>query len=311
MTSQLGPPKNLNRLLTHADIYSSININILNYTPPAGRLVHIEFRRAGPNRSLALEADSVVNDTTTATMSPPVEDIDLRELERLDAESLLRFAFETFGPRAAIGTSLQKTGVVAIDLVHKLDIPYRVFFIDTLMNNPETYELFAEVQQRYEIPIEVFAPTDEELDSLHRTWGQYAHFVQRATCCHTRKRLPMQRAMQTMDAWISGLRSDQSEHRQQEASKVSWTLDNQGRRILKINPLLDWTAEQVDRYTRQHALPYNKLYDYVSPYNERYTTIGCKACHIPIHAHWDLRSGKFPWEQGRKKCGLHDRGSGI
>ncbi len=240
-----------------------------------------------------------------------IEDVKLEELENLDAASLLRFAFKTFGPRATIGTSLQKTGVVIIDLAHQLGIPYRVFFIDTLMNNRETYELFDEVQQRYDLSIETFAPTEEEIDSLYRMWGQYAHFIQRETCCHMRKQLPLQRAMQTMDVWVCGLRADQSKHRQEETSKVSWAYDSQGRKILKINPLLDWTSKQVDEYTREHELPYNKLYDFVSPYNERYMTIGCKACHIPIPDHWDCRAGKFPWEQGKKECGLHQNGSGI
>ena len=244
-------------------------------------------------------------------MNPPVENIDLAELEKLDATALLRFAFETYGPRAAIGTSLQKTGVVTIDLAHKLGIPFRVFFIDTLMNPPETYELLAEVEQRYGLKIEVFAPTDAELHSLYGTWGQHAHFIQRTSCCHTRKQFPMRRAQKTMDAWISGLLSDQSKHRKKEAQKVSWAQDTDGRPILKINALLDWTAQQVDDYTLEHELPYNKLYDYVSPYNERYTTIGCQACHIPIQAHWDPRAGKFPWEQGSKECGLHQDGSGI
>lgn len=240
-----------------------------------------------------------------------VDELDLERLEQLDAPSLLRFAFETFGERAAIGTSLQKTGVVIIDLAHKLGIPYRVFFIDTLMNNDETYELFDEVQQHYDISIENFAPKQEEVESLMRAHGQYAHFLARTTCCHTRKSLPMQRAMKTMDTWITGLRSDQSDHRQKRARRASWAYDTTGRKVLKLAPLLGWTAEQVDDYTREHGLPYNKLYDYVSPYNERFTTIGCRTCHIPIQEHCEPRAGKFPWEQGKKECGLHQDGSGI
>jgi phosphoadenosine phosphosulfate reductase len=240
-----------------------------------------------------------------------LEEVDIERLQQWDAESLLRYAFETFGQRAAIGTSLQKTGVVMIHMAQALGVPCRVFFIDTLVNNPETYELCDEVEKRYGISIERFAPTDEEVEALRNEWGQYAHYFARTRCCHVRKSLPMQRAMKTLDAWIAGLRADQSDFRRKQACKVSWARDPEGRKILKINPLLDWTAEQIDDYTREHDLPYNKLYDYVSPYGERFTTIGCRVCHIPIQENLDSRAGKFPWEQGARECGLHIDGSGI
>ncbi len=240
-----------------------------------------------------------------------LEDLDIESLEQLDAEALLRYAFETFGQRAMIGTSLQKTGIVMIHMAQELGIPYRVFFIDTLVNNPETYELCDEVEQRYGISLERFAATDEELGDLRNEWGQYAHYLARTQCCHVRKTLPMQRVMKQLDVWISGLRADQSAFRKQEAKKVSLVRDPQGRKVLKINPLLDWTVEQVDEYTQKNGLPYNKLYDYVSEYDERYVTIGCQTCHIPIRANLDSRAGKFPWEQGKRECGLHLGGSGI
>ena len=239
------------------------------------------------------------------------EELDIEPLETLETNALLRYAFETMGDRAAIGTSLQKTGIVIIDMVHKLGIPFRVFFIDTLVNNPETNELCDEVENRYGISLERFSPTDAEIEGLCREWGQYAHFLARSQCCHVRKTLPMQRAMKTLDAWIAGLRTDQSEFRKQQTRKVSWVRDPRGRKVLKINPLLDWSVEQVDEYTKSNDLPYNKLYDYVSPYGERFTTIGCSTCHIPIHENLDTRAGKFPWEQGVRECGLHLDGSGI
>lgn len=237
--------------------------------------------------------------------------VDLYELERLDASALLRFTLDTYGERAAIGTSLQKTGIVVVDLAHRLEVPYRVFFIDTLMNPPETYALLAEVEQRYGITIERYSPTPEEVETLYRECGQYAHFLARTRCCLTRKTLPMQRVLRSLDAWVAGLRADQSELRRQKARKVSWVTDPAGRRILKVNPLLDWTEAQVEDYTKRHGLPYNRLYDYVSPYGERYTIIGCQTCHIPVQRRWDPRAGKFPWENGHKECGLHFDGGGI
>ena len=238
-------------------------------------------------------------------------DIDIDALTSLGPEELLRYAGETFGDRAAIGTSLQKTGTVMIDMACKLGLPLRVFFIDTLLNHDETYELLGDIEKRYGITIERFSPDGEEIESLNRSVGQYAHFLARPMCCRVRKVGPLRKALATLDVWISGLRADQSEHRRKEASKAGWTHVQHDRVILKLNPLLDWTAEDVDRYIAENQVPYNKLYDYVSPYGERYNVIGCRMCHIPVRDEFDPRLGKFPWEQSRKECGLHDHGSGI
>jgi len=238
-------------------------------------------------------------------------DIDIDALASLGPEELLRYASETFGDRAAIGTSLQKTGTVMIDMACKLSLPLRVFFIDTLLNHDETYELLGDIEKRYGITIERFSPDPEEIESLNKSVGQYAHFLARPTCCQVRKAGPLQKALATLDVWISGLRADQSEHRRKEASRVGWTHVAEDRTILKLNPLLDWTGEDVDRYIADNEVPYNKLYDYVSPYGEKYNVIGCRMCHIPVRDEFDPRLGKFPWEQSKKECGLHDHGSGI
>ena len=229
----------------------------------------------------------------------------------MEAEELLRLAFEQFGPRAAIGTSLQKTGIVMIDLAASLGLDFRVFFVDTLLNHAETYDLLAEVEERYGIEIERFSPNPASVKELMDAFGQSAHFFNRQMCCRVRKEQPFQDALATLDVWISGLRSAQSEHRQENARKASFIQDVRRRRILKLNPLIDWTDQQIDEYTRSHSLPTNKLYEYVSPYGERYTVIGCQPCHVPIKDSLPKRMGKFPWEHGTKECGLHIDGGGI
>lgn len=238
-------------------------------------------------------------------------EVHLDRLAAMGAADLLRYAFETFGRRAAIGTSLQKTGVVIVDMAHRLGVPCRVFFIDTLLNHDETYELLEEIEKRYGITVERFTPDPDDIESLNRSVGQYAHFLARPLCCEVRKTRPLRKALATVDAWISGIRADQSEHRRDRARRAAWVRHESGRKILKLNPLLDWTAEDVDRYTRENNLPRNKLYDYVSPYGERFSVIGCRTCHIPIREGLDPRAGKFPWERSKKECGLHEHGSGI
>ncbi len=239
------------------------------------------------------------------------EEINLDKLQEMSAEQLLRYAFEQFDGRAAIGTSLQKTGIVMIDLAASLKVDFRVFFIDTLLNHDETYQLLDEVQERYGIEVERFSPSAEAVKELTDMFGQSAHFFNRQMCCRVRKEQPLQEALSTLDVWISGLRADQSAHREEHARKASFVQDVSRRRIVKLNPLIDWTDEQVEAYTREHSLPTNKLYDYVSPYDERYTVIGCTPCHVPVKEAMDKRMGKFPWEHGIKECGMHIDGGGI
>jgi phosphoadenosine phosphosulfate reductase len=238
-------------------------------------------------------------------------EVNLDALGAMGPEELLRYAAETYGDRAAIGTSLQKTGTVMIDMIHRMGLPLRVFFIDTLLNNDETYELLEEFETRYEMTIERFRPSPDAIESLYKSVGQYAHFLARPTCCQVRKSGPLQEALSTLDVWISGLRADQSEGRRKGAFKAGWTGIQKGRSILKLNPLLEWSVKDVDRYIAEHNVPYNKLYDYESEYGEKYNVIGCRVCHIPVREDFDPRIGKFPWEQSKKECGLHDHGGGI
>ncbi len=239
-----------------------------------------------------------------------IHDVNLDELNAMDAQSLLRFAFEHFGQRAAIGTSLQKTGVIMIDLAREIDLGLRVFFVDTLLNPQETYDLYEQVERHFGLTIERYAPDDESLAWLHETFGQNAHYFNRQLCCRTRKTIPLQRALDTVDVWITGLRADQSDQRS-EASRVEIIETETGRDVLKLAPLLDWSADDVDTYTTAHHLPYNALYDYESPFGEKYMVLGCEPCHVPVKECLGKRMGKFPWEQGSKECGIHNHGSGI
>lgn len=237
--------------------------------------------------------------------------LDLALLEAAGAEDLLRQTWQRYGDRAAIGTSLQKSGVVMIDLAARLDLPLRVFFVDTLLNHDETYTLLATIQQRYGLTVERFEPAPAKIEWLFETVGQYAHFFSRETCCEIRKKEPLRRALATVDCWISGLRLDQSDHRRASVRKAG-LITEQGRDILKLNPLMDWTGKDIDRYIAEHDVPYSPLYDYESPYGERYDVIGCVPCHIPTKSCLGCRAGKFPWEQGIKECGMHEeKGSGI
>lgn len=237
--------------------------------------------------------------------------LELAALEAMEAEPLLRLLLSRCGRRAAIGTSLQETGIATIDIASRLGLSFRVFFIDTRINHPETLTLLRETEERYGLAIERFGPSEQDLRDLAARYGCHAHYFDREACCRVRKVLPLQRALASLDVWISGLRAEQSEHRRRDGRKVEWIRSEDGRPVLKVNPLFDWSDEQVRRYGAEHALPRNALYDYVSPLGERYAVIGCPCCHVPVLPHMDSRAGKFPWEHGKKECGLHVQGSGI
>jgi phosphoadenosine phosphosulfate reductase len=238
--------------------------------------------------------------------------VNLDALARMDAPELLGWARDAAGRRAAIGTSLQKSGVVMIDLASRLDGDLRVFWIETLLDYPETYALYHRLCSRYEIEIERFAPAAEDIEQLRRKLGQWEHFMDRRSCCFVRKTLPLHRAQHTLDIWISGLRADQSRHRQEQAAKAEWVRAGDGRQILKLNPLRDWDLDRVDAYIDDNDVPINELYGYVSDYGERFSVISCQRCHIPVKADMDPRAGKWPWEnEGPKECGLHIGGDGI
>jgi phosphoadenylyl-sulfate reductase (thioredoxin) len=230
----------------------------------------------------------------------------------MEPGELLAFTFETFCKRAAIGTSLQKTGSVMIDLAAKTGVEFSVFFVDTLFNYDETMELYEEIQSHYGITIERLVPNPDDIEDLFQHYGQFPFFssMGRARCCEIRKRLPLLEKLKDLDVWISGLRSDQSDHRQQNTQKIS-VVGMGDIEVVKINPLIDWDAEQIDAYIKDNKVPYNKLYDYESPYGEKFREIGCKPCHIPVKDEAPKRAGKWPWEDSHKECGLHLDGSGI
>ncbi len=244
---------------------------------------------------------------TTASLS-----LSLEELETLSPEQLLQWAHAEHGDRAGIITSFQDTGSVIVDLAQRVAPGLRVLTVDTLRLHPETYALLERMEQRYGITIERFTPDPERLRRMVEQHGEYLFFDTKAKqefCCEVRKVGPNQRALATLDVWFTGLRRDQSAFRK-ATPKVSRVKQPDGRHILKIAPLADWTQEEVDAYLEAHAVPKNTLYE------QGYTSIGCMICTTPTRAGEDKRAGRWRWlnqhSAGEKKeCGIHTFASGI
>jgi len=129
----------------------------------------------------------------------------------------------------------------------------------------------------------------------------YGSVEARRRCCHVRKVEPLRRALSGFDAWVSGLRRDQSPSR---ASTPKVEIDRSNGGLVKLNPLADWTAERVRDYVDENRVPCHPLYE------RGYTSIGCAPCTRPVEPGEDRRAGRWWWESAaeRKECGLHVAG---
>ncbi len=220
--------------------------------------------------------------------------------ETRSPQDVLQWTLERFGSQAALCTSLQADGMAILDMAWRIDPTVRVFTIDTGRLPQETYVLLDQVREKYNIEIEVYFPDATQVESIVLRHGTnlFYHSVQsRLLCCEARKVLPLQRVLNTVDAWVTGLRRDQSSTRT-AVGKIE--LDNDHGGLVKVNPLAGWTEEQVWDYIRTHNVPYHPFYD------QGYTSIGCAPCTRPTAAGEDPRAGRWWWETGvAKECGMH------
>jgi thioredoxin-dependent adenylylsulfate APS reductase len=215
-------------------------------------------------------------------------------------EDLLEWAFERFHPRLAIVTSFQVDTLVLLDMAWRINPQVRVITVDTGRLPQETYDLIDEVRQKYGITIEVLFPEAAHVERMVRKHGVnlFRKSVElRLLCCHVRKVVPLTRALKDLDAWITGLRRDQWATRA-NIRKVEIDHDHGG--IIKLNPLADWTEDEVWEYAKANGVPIHKLY------SQGYKSIGCAPCTRAVLPGEDSRAGRWWWETNApKECGMH------
>jgi thioredoxin-dependent adenylylsulfate APS reductase len=220
--------------------------------------------------------------------------------EHADANELLAWALERFHPKLAISAAGGVDGMAIIDMAWKIDPEVRVFTLDTGRLPAETYALFEEVRERYGINVEFEYPDTEAISALVGAEGpnlMYRSVDLRIACCEIRKVDPLKRKLATLDAWVSGLRREQWRTRQNIA-KVELDRDHGG--IVKLNPLADWTLDEVWDYVRTNEVQYHELFDH------GYTSIGCAPCTRAVLPGESERAGRWWWEgQTDKECGIH------
>ena len=223
-----------------------------------------------------------------------------KELESKDASEVLRWGIETFFPKIGFASSFGAEDVVVIDLIAKINPKTTLFTLDTGRLHEETYDVMERIRQKYGVTITSFFPDKTAVEKLEREKGFYSFrqsIENRKECCGIRKVESLNRALGQLDAWITGLRREQAVTR---AALPKVEVDTAHRNMAKINPIAEWTTQQVWDYIKKNDVPYNKLHDMNFP------SIGCAPCTRAIKPGEDIRAGRWWWElPEQKECGLH------
>lgn len=223
------------------------------------------------------------------------------QLKDSSAEEILKTVSDAFGNKIRFASSMGAEDQVITHMIATLAVPVKIFTLDTGRMFAETYELIEKTVIRYDVQIEVMFPDAAEVEQMVNQNGinLFYHSVEnRKLCCGVRKINPLRRALEGMDAWITGLRRQQSPTRTQ-VQVVEW---DQGNGLIKVNPLLEWTEEQLWNYIKANQIPYNTLHD------KSFPSIGCQPCTRAVMPGEDIRGGRWWWENPEtKECGLHAR----
>ena len=217
----------------------------------------------------------------------------------LEMIELLGVVLKQFGDRAALASSFGAEDQVITHMMRQLSSDCQVFTLDTGRLPQETYDLIEKTRKEYGIQIEMISPDSTLLNEITTNHGPnlfYDSVDCRKLCCHVRKVEPLKRKLSQLDAWICGLRREQSVTRG-DLDVIEW---DEANGLIKINPLADWTTEQVWEYIHKYNVPYNKLHD------EGFPSIGCAPCTRAVKDSEDIRAGRWWWElPEHKECGLH------
>jgi phosphoadenosine phosphosulfate reductase len=215
------------------------------------------------------------------------------EMEGRTAEEVLAWAADRFAGRIVLTCSWQMQSSVLVDMLHRIGAAVRIVELDTGLLFPETYETRDRLIERYGLTVEHIEPeqtvAEQALSEGPELWRRDPD-----RCCALRKVAPLRRALEGMDAWITGIRRVQSPGRL-AARKVD--LD-EARGVVKVQPLVDWRDEDVLGYLHAHDVPYNPLHD------GGYPSIGCVPCTRPVREGEDRRAGRWA-HSAKTECGLH------
>lgn len=210
------------------------------------------------------------------------------DVEAASAEEVLAHALDRYHPRLYIAASFQKETAVLMDMALRIEPDARFFTLDTGVLFPETYAAWRESERRYGVSVDVYQGMSLARQTANEGDELWARDPDR--CCSIRKVSPLFDALSGVDAWVTGLRREQSPTRA-DAAKLHW---DERHSVWKANPLAGWTERDVWEYVTEHDLPYNELHD------RGYGSIGCTHCTKPGEG----REGRWSHSE-RSECGLH------
>lgn len=216
-------------------------------------------------------------------------------------QETLEWALGNLHPRVAKASSLGAEDSVIIHMMSNIRPDARFLTLDTGRLPDETYSTITTLEAKYKIRFEILYPDSERVSNMVNERGInlfYDSVENRTLCCGIRKVEPLERALAELDGWITGIRRDQTENRQ-NAALIE--IDKRRDCMLKINPLAAWTSEDVHKYIRENDVPYHPLLD------QGYKSIGCAPCTRAVKEGESPRSGRWWWEgeSGGKECGIH------
>lgn len=214
-------------------------------------------------------------------------------------KEIIEWAIDHFGDKIALSSSMSAEDQAILHMLLESKKQFRVFTLDTGRLFPETYDLIDITAKKYGITIQVFFPDKQQVEEMVNEKGInlfYESIENRKRCCEIRKVEPLRRAFKGLDAWICGLRKQQSLTRN-NTGLFEW---DDKFDLIKINPLINWSEEDLWDYIHKHNIPYNPLH------KKGFPSIGCQPCTRAIQPDEDIRAGRWWWENPEtKECGLH------
>ena len=219
----------------------------------------------------------------------------------LDAQGIIKLGLNEFPSKVSFATNLGEEDQVITDMIAKTAPGIGILTLDTGRLFAETYELMAKNQKKYSnLDFKIYYPDTKTVEGMVRTKGInlfYESVENRKLCCHVRKVEPLQRALSHADAWIVGLRREQSLTRA-GLEPVQWDEEN---KKIKFSPLYNWSLEQVRDYIKKNNVDISPLHA------QGFISIGCAPCTRAVKPGEDSRAGRWWWEVSeQKECGLHN-----
>jgi len=191
---------------------------------------------------------------------------------------------------------------VITDMIFSNNIDIKVVSLDTGRLFEQTYKVLSATRDKYKKDIEIFYPNTQAIQALLSSKGPYSFYDSidnRKECCNIRKVEPLRRALNGHECWVTGIRAEQSTGR----TDMEMLEEDHGYGLIKVNPLFDWTLEDVMNYLKEKNVPYNSLHD------QGFISIGCAPCTRAVKPGDDFRAGRWWWEDNSgKECGLHTHG---